>query len=301
MSGPKPPGKRLPALIWMARPWNSLTLDTMFCVTGAVIAVGGIPPLVPTLLVTIAAALIHSSGTVLNDLTDIEVDKKLFPNRPLATGTVTPTDVLVFWAALSGIAMAIGWYLDIRVFGLMFLLWLFGIFYSWKPRIKDILAFNEMFVGISHIFQIIAAAWAVGKGITPTLLFYSLILVMWIFAGRHWRSFIDYETDMKYGKITLPVKLGVPKASKVVGFIWAFAPVISMLAILFKTMSPAFCFVMIFSGAFAFQNGIDLASDPSPENARNMFEGRERSILIPLMGWSIAFIVGTLLYPLWVI
>lgn len=294
MSEGKPPRNRLIALIWMARPWNAIALDMMFCVVAATLTLARVPPLVPTALVILAASFIHSAGTVLNDYTDIEIDKKLFPDRPLALGMVKPSDALFFWATLSAIAVVIGWFLGLKVFGTMLLLWIFGILYSWVPRIKDIYILNDAFIGISHTFQIFSAAWAVGGQITPIVLLYALVLILIIFSGRSFRSFLDYEADMEYGKITLPVKLGLAKSSKLIALLWAIPPLISTSAYFLGDLNPIFFFIMIFLTIVTFYYSVELASDPSPENVRSLYEG-PLNVRVPVIGWSIAFILGTLL------
>lgn len=277
----------------MARPWNSLTIDGIICTVAAVLAFRGIPPILPTILVATASATIHAAGTVLNDYTDIEVDKTMFPNRPLALGAVKARDALLFWLSLSTIALGIGWVLDIKVFLMMLLLWFFGIWYSWWPRVKDLYPYNELMVAAISTFEIIAVVWAVNSKITPTVIFYMIALFILFFLGRQWRSFIDYQTDLKYGKITLPVKVGVSKSSKILAFSHALLYFASTSAFLLNGLRVSFYVVMLIAAAAQLNLSLQLVMDPSPENTRKLYEGR--TMVIPWLGFSIAFVLGALL------
>ncbi len=277
----------------MARPWNSITLDGITCTVAAVLAFRGVPPLIPTMLVAIASATIHAAGTVLNDYTDIEVDRTLFPNRPLALGTVKANDALSFWLLLSTIALGIGWVLDPKVFLVILVLWFFGVWYSWWPRVKDSYPQNELMVGAIFTLEVIAVAWAINGQITHTVIFFMVALFFLHFLGRQCRSFIDYQTDLEYGKVTLPVKLGVSKSSKILAFSYTLLYFLAMSAFFLNELHFSFLIVMFIAAAAQLYIGIQLVSDPSPENARKLFEGR--IMIIPFLGFLIAFVLGTLL------
>jgi hypothetical protein len=58
-------------------------------------------------LVAIAMALFYTAGMVLNDLADVEIDRRQRPERPIPSGAVSPTAALVAFIALVAAGLAI--------------------------------------------------------------------------------------------------------------------------------------------------------------------------------------------------
>jgi hypothetical protein len=58
-------------------------------------------------LVALAMALFYTAGMVLNDLADVEIDRRQRPERPIPSGAVSPTAALVAFIALVAAGLAI--------------------------------------------------------------------------------------------------------------------------------------------------------------------------------------------------
>jgi protoheme IX farnesyltransferase len=86
-----------------------VVLIVFTAVVGMLLAVPGVPPLVPMLAGTLGIALAASSAAAVNHLLDARVDAKMqrTRNRPLPRGQLQPRNVLVFALVLGVLAMAI--------------------------------------------------------------------------------------------------------------------------------------------------------------------------------------------------
>jgi protoheme IX farnesyltransferase len=86
-----------------------VVLIVFTAVVGMFLAVPGWPPLSALLAGTLGIGLAASSAAAINHLLDRRIDAKMkrTRNRPLATGQLTETNVLIFALSLGAIAMAI--------------------------------------------------------------------------------------------------------------------------------------------------------------------------------------------------
>jgi 4-hydroxybenzoate polyprenyltransferase len=282
---------RVALMFWMARPWNSLVLDTMVCITGAVLGSNGFPPLTQTLTIAISCAFIHSAGTILNDYTDIEIDKIINSDRPLLTPVIKRRDALYSWGLMAVISITLSFFVGVRTFAILLLLLVFGIIYSTGPRIKNMFILNEVFIGFSFTLEVIASVFAVNGQINNLVLFYGLGFASLCIGGRSVRSLIDYKTDKLYGKSTYPSELGKEKALRLISVIMIVGYPISILAYLLGGLHPIFPVSMILLSIWMLYYSVRLALNPSSDNARKIHE----LIRIPAMFYSITFIIGKLI------
>src|SRR5258708_3613682 len=89
---------RLMARVRTLRPTTRLWFDTLMPITVLAVASGGSPPLRATILVVLTANFIHGAATIVNDLNDIEVDRRsveiMRSTRPIALGVIARKQAL---------------------------------------------------------------------------------------------------------------------------------------------------------------------------------------------------------------
>ena len=97
------PGWR--AWLQLARVSNTPTVVSN-AVAGAVVA-SAAAPAGTVAVVAVAMALFYTAGMILNDVADLELDRRERPERPLPSGAVSQTAALVAFCALTGAGLAI--------------------------------------------------------------------------------------------------------------------------------------------------------------------------------------------------
>ncbi|MCC6596594.1 MAG: UbiA family prenyltransferase, partial [Rhodanobacteraceae bacterium] len=86
-----------------------VALIVFTAVIGMLLAVPGVPPLQEAIAGTLGIWLASSSAAAINHLIDQRIDKVMArtSHRPLATGALTPRQVLVFALTLGALSMLI--------------------------------------------------------------------------------------------------------------------------------------------------------------------------------------------------
>ncbi|MBR9680140.1 MAG: UbiA prenyltransferase family protein [Candidatus Altiarchaeota archaeon] len=158
----------------------------------------------------ISFALMSSTIYVLNDLIDLDKDqmhpkKKL---RPIASGKISDTNIIIMLGVLFSFAMAIGFFAGplahLTVFG-YFLLMLAYMFY-----LKNIAIIDAFTIAVGYVLRALAGCFAVG--IEATNWFYLVIFVFAIYlafckritelklsSNEHKKSLSDYEPMAEMG------------------------------------------------------------------------------------------------------
>lgn len=93
------------AWLQLARVSNTPTVVSN-AVAGAVVA-SAAAPAGTVAAVAVAMALFYTAGMILNDVADLEVDRRERPERPLPSGAVSRTAALAAFCALTGAGLAI--------------------------------------------------------------------------------------------------------------------------------------------------------------------------------------------------
>lgn len=92
------------ALVRLVRPANTLVAAAAVYV-GALLAGAPFAPSGAVLLACVAAAAFSAAGNVRNDITDVEVDRRAHPTRPLVTGEVSTRAARFFAFVLYAVAV----------------------------------------------------------------------------------------------------------------------------------------------------------------------------------------------------
>jgi 4-hydroxybenzoate polyprenyltransferase len=108
---------------------------------------------------------------------------------------------------------------------------LFTVTYSLPPRFKDLLYYNQLWVGIPRGFLGILASWSVfGNVLQPLPITVGIIAMTFLIGGSITKDIVDSEADKKAGTKTLVNTYGVKKSAIMVlpfmFFPFAFIPIL---------------------------------------------------------------------------
>lgn len=162
------------------------------------------------LLAMASATLVGAGSNVVNDIYDVEIDRVNSPERPLASGAVTPRAAWVFWALLSAGGVILGLLVSplhgaISAASVV-LLW------AYSRMLKGTVLLGNVAVGAVISLGVLFGGLAVGP---PTLALWAGVALggALVFAREIVKDVHDVEGDRAGGVRTLPLAWGERRAT----------------------------------------------------------------------------------------
>jgi len=163
VAGLEPARPRPRAAAWLAlgRVSNAPTVVSNV-LAGAALAVASPEP-GPVAAVAVALVLFYVAGMVLNDLLDLEGDRRARPERPLARGEISPRAAAVatagLFAAGSGLLLAVGTRPFLAGLGLIALIALYDSWHKGNPLSPVLMAGTRVLVYVIAFLALAGTAW----------------------------------------------------------------------------------------------------------------------------------------------
>ena len=198
----------MPPLLRLLRPLN-LVLSLVGIAVGGILAAGSealaAPALQSLMLAMVSGALVGAASNAHNDVVDVEIDRRNRPDRPVASGAVSPELATSIWAVLSGLGVGLGAVVSLGVgavaLGSVVLLWLYS------TRLKGAPLWGNLVVSFVIALALVYGAVAVGP-ITPTVLVGVGMTFLITLAREIVKDVEDVEGDAAEGARTLAVVRG---------------------------------------------------------------------------------------------
>jgi geranylgeranylglycerol-phosphate geranylgeranyltransferase len=204
----------MPPLLRLLRPLN-LVLSLVGIAVGGILAVGGdvfqAPASVHLLLAMASGALVGAASNACNDIMDADIDRHNRPDRPVASGAVTPEAARAVWIVLSIVGVGLGglvsWGVGAVAFGSALLLWLYNV------RLKGTPGWGNLVVAFVIALALVYGALAVGA-FTATVAVGVGMTFLITLAREIVKDVEDVEGDGAEGARTLAVVKGEWWASR---------------------------------------------------------------------------------------
>ena len=185
-----------------------------------------VPALPRLLLAMTSGALVGSASNALNDVVDAEIDRRNRPDRPIASGAVSPGLARAVWVVLSVLGVALGaavsWPVGAVALGSTLLLWLYNV------RLKGTPGPGNVVVALVIALALVYGALAVGT-VTATVGVGVGMTFLITLAREITKDVEDAAGDAAEGARTLAVARGPWWASRLalalVGLTFALLPV----------------------------------------------------------------------------
>ncbi len=162
-------------------------------------------------LATFSTFLISLSVYLLNDVSDLDIDKINSPERPLVTQSASRNQSLVLIVVMSGGGALIGLVLGPGAFTITLLEILLGVLYSARPfNFKDRFVVKTLSVGGGGVLANLLGGVASGV-VNLDLLFCSVLFAVFIFSTSPLNDLGDYVGDKSLNRKTIPVVIGGKK------------------------------------------------------------------------------------------
>ena len=205
----------MPPLLRLLRPLN-LVLSLVGIAVGGILGVGGealsSPALERLALAMASGALVGAASNAHNDAVDVEIDRRNRPDRPVASGAVSPELATSIWAVLSGLGVGLGAVVSLGVgavaLGSVALLWLYS------TRLKGTPLWGNLAVAFVIALALVYGALTVGP-VTPTVLVGAGMTFLITLAREIVKDVEDVEGDSAEGARTLAVVRGPWWSSRV--------------------------------------------------------------------------------------
>ena len=178
------------------------------------------------ILAFMAFSLTASAIYILNDLADIENDRRhpVKKNRPLAAGYISKLAASLLGLALLGVGMAMGFYLSIH----WFLLFYVGLNIAYSFFLKNIPIIDVTIISIGFILRIVTGGEVEHIFISKWLILMTFLLSMCLALGKRRDEFSLYEGGNTHTRPSL------------LGYNGEFLN----MALVFMAVTTAICYIM---------------------------------------------------------
>jgi geranylgeranylglycerol-phosphate geranylgeranyltransferase len=195
--------RRLLDLFLLTRPLN-LILFALVVVVGGMMASGPITEWGMLAWAALAVSLVGAGGNVLNDLTDVPVDRVNRPQRPLAKGTISPqlakTWVILLLGGSVASAIPLAPICQVIMILAVATVLLYDLWGKEQPLFGNLMV--ALLIGMAFPFGSLAAAASWG-GVIPGVLAFLMILAWEII-----KDLEDIVGDRVGGRNTWPLSAG---------------------------------------------------------------------------------------------
>ncbi len=173
---------------------------------------------------SISLAILNAASNVLNQITDIKSDKISKPYRPICKGIVSKKEAIIISILLYTTSISLALFVNLMFLIFISMITFFTITYSVKPRCKDILFINQLWIGIPRGLLGILASWSVfGNAIDTLPLTIGFIAMIFLIGGSSTKDITDAYADKKTGTKTLVNTYGLKRAA-IITFPFIFFP-----------------------------------------------------------------------------
>jgi geranylgeranylglycerol-phosphate geranylgeranyltransferase len=199
--------EKLLSYIKIIRPINFL-ITFFSAVVASIICVEGSLPMIKVILASVAAGLTASTGNIINDIFDIEIDKFNRPERPLPSEKISRNEAFTIYFIFIILSLILSWFVNVQAFLIVAVTTLLLFLYS-KYLKKIPLAGNFLVAFLTGLVFIYGGVVVENPtaAIIPALFAFLINLIREIVKDME-----DVEGDKKAGVITFPIKFGFQKS-----------------------------------------------------------------------------------------
>ncbi len=235
-------GIKVIAYIQISRPINSV-ITFLVIIVASIISIDGNYSVLKIILAGLSGALTASSGNVINDYFDIDIDKINKPQRVLPQGKLSLKEAFALYFFLAVLSLVISSFININAFTIVFIASVFLFFYS--NQLKKILLLGNIVVSTLTALAFIYGGLAVNNikaAIIPAVFAFLINFIREIVKDME-----DIEGDRLQGVTTYPVLYGFKKSKMVIVFITVVLIILTLFPFVINLYAiEYFLIVMIF-------------------------------------------------------
>lgn len=270
---------------------GGLALLTAFAITK-----GDSMTLLDAPLIFFSMACITSAGFAINDYFDKESDAIIKPKRPIPSGALSLSQVVVISAVLFALGLALSLFINWLSFGILLVDSLLLLIYSWLVKRKSGFVANILVGVLTGTAFLYGEAVTLGPNVVSPLSLSLASLSLYPIAfgtigGNVLRDILSLEGDAKVGYPTLPQKIGNPKSAKVGSIFFIFCGLLAPLPFLVGSFTVYYLpLILVWSVILIYSSIRLLTSDTTVANVRKY----ERLITMSMILLPLALILEAL-------
>lgn len=254
--------KKIKGMIRLFRP--ELPLAAGICVVaGELLALGRLPSVHSLIYGFICIFLISGAALILNDYFDLEVDKVNAPDRPLPSGVVSPSEVIILTIIVSAAGIIISYIISIYALILSIILLIIGILYNWK--LKETGFPGNLIVSISVASTFILGGISVGDPWNKIVFTFSSMAFFVDLGEEIAADAMDMEGDKKRNSKSIAILMGCREALSISSVMFFLVVLISFIPILFNWFGISYVFIISISDTIIFISVLKLIKSKTPQ------------------------------------
>ncbi|VVB62264.1 Digeranylgeranylglyceryl phosphate synthase [uncultured archaeon] len=258
-------------------------------IAGELLGIGSHISFYQILLGFLSGFFISSSALIFNDYFDIESDKINTPTRPLPSGKVKPSEVILLTIITTAIGLVAALLISLIGFSVGIVFWIIGFLYNWKLKETGLL--GNIMVSCSVAITFIFGGIAVGQPWNKIVWFFSFI-VFFIDLGEEIGSgAMDEKGDKKRSSKSIAITKGKDYALRISSGLFTVVIVISFIPFILQWLGIPYLIMIAIMDTIIFLFTIKLLRSKTPKEGRLYL----RLIYLGATVSLIAFIIGQLI------
>lgn len=228
---------QIKAMIGLFRP--DLSLAAGICViVGEIVALGHTPQIMDIILGFAVGFFISSSTLILNDYFDLEIDKINAPQRPLPSGLVKQSQVIILSVITTIIGLIAALSINYLALAVATIFWIIGFMYNWKLKRTGLL--GNLLVSSSVAITFIFGGIVVGNPWNPVVWCFSAIAFFIDLGQEIGVDALDMEGDKEINSQSIALKRGQNTALIISAVIFGVVILISFIPLIMGWMGLSY-------------------------------------------------------------
>jgi len=235
-------------------------------IAGELLGIGGHISFYQILLGFLSGFFISSSALILNDYFDIESDKINAPTRPLPSGKVKPSEVILLTIITTIIGLVAALLISLITFSVGIVFWIIGFLYNWK--LKETGLFGNIMVSCSVAITFIFGGIAVGQPWNKIVWFFSFI-VFFIDLGEEIGSgAMDEKGDRKRRSKSIAITKGKDYTLRISSGLFSIVVMISFIPFILQLLGIAYFIMIAIMDTIIIFSTVKLLKSKTPKEGR---------------------------------
>lgn len=251
---------------------------------GELLALGRLPSLAQAIYGFLSIFCISATALILNDYFDIETDRINAPSRPLPSGLVTKSEVMLLSVVVALLGFLFSFLISPLAFAVTLGVWIVGFLYNW--RFKRTGVWGNLFVAFSVGMTFMFGGIVVGNPFEVVVWYLAVITFLVDLGEEIAADVLDVEGDRKTGSRSLAVVWGPEKAMAVAAGIFGVVVVGSAIPFVLGWLSWSYLPAMVIWDCFVIYSVVHLLDGRRPTRIKDI-----RRIYLSGLGMIIAFII----------
>jgi 4-hydroxybenzoate polyprenyltransferase len=153
-----------------------------------------------SLIAFVLFCMMSSSTYILNDLADLEEDRKnpRKAKRPLASGLINPAQALCAALCLAAVGLGLGFWLDTLLGVVLASYWVANLFYSFS--LKRLIILDVMLIALGFVLRAIGGAVVLHVRVSPWLVITTMFLALFLALSKRKAELIQLGEEAQQAR-----------------------------------------------------------------------------------------------------